>query len=429
MAKILVCADGFFRNFSPLGLEPYIESFINVLVRHGNQVMPFIGRDYAKTKKLKEKYQKWKAVKEAVDFKPDLIFSFNNLIEEKFLSKTDCPLYIIGSDTPVYWHKLKLIKRFNERCHALYFNKEYSAFLTENLGIPPQRQLLIPYTTEIVPQPNVSPQFDISFIGNFYNPDTSIAKIIWRSQHTADTEDFKQDLLELINLTGQKASAEILPKADAFIKRYHMKETPAKLTSNLFQILTSSKRLQILNQLCDLNLHLFAYKDNLLCVENNFEIFKCCHTAPCYSLQDNQFVYNASKISLNLPHAQTKTGFSWRVCDICASNAMLLANETEDVNKLFRNTIPTYKDERDIRDKCLYFLKNTKERADIVGECHRIIDKAHRFEHLFREIENFANVKLLNLNTKGVLQNTTPVQKRQEQYLLATASNKTKVSK
>ena len=54
MARILVCADGFFRNFSPFGLEPYIESFINSLVQAGNDVLPYIAKDFKKKSKIKD---------------------------------------------------------------------------------------------------------------------------------------------------------------------------------------------------------------------------------------------------------------------------------------------------------------------------------------------------------------------------------------
>lgn len=160
--------------------------------------------------------------------------------------------------------------------------------------------------------------------------------------------------------------------------------------------LTSEQRIECLSALTDMDLHIYTWSQNFRCISNYYSLFRKCHLESVYSIEASQNIYNESKISLSLPHAQVNTGFSWRVCDIMASNSMLMSNPSEDLIRLFDGTVPTFDSARELKDKCQYFLKNEAERTDIVKACQKLIDNNHRYENVFNIIEDYSGMKLLN---------------------------------
>ena len=164
MAKILVCADGFFRAFSAFGLEPYIEGFINTLVRNGNYVVPYIAKDFEIAGKFRRKYIKRKTNKEILAFNPDLIIAFNNAIDPECICNLTCPILVIASDTPIYWRNKDYIKKNNARYSVAYFNNDMADLLNTEYKIPLNRQILIPYSTDMHANKKIAAKYDISVI-------------------------------------------------------------------------------------------------------------------------------------------------------------------------------------------------------------------------------------------------------------------------
>lgn len=244
MANILVCADGFFRSFSPFSLEPYIESFISVLARQGNVVLPCILHDFKGSKCLSKIVNTYSARVEIDKFSPDLIVAFNNAVLPETIKNTKCPILLVASDSPVFWKEMPFFLAHKNRYKIAFFNSDFVAYLVDKLGMSLKDLVLIPYSTDI--------------------------------------------------------------------------------------------------------------------------------------------------------HAQVNTGFSWRVCDILASNAMLLSYPSADLKTLFQGAIPTFLTAQDLRDKVSYYLKNEKERKEIVAFCQNIIQKKHRYENVFSILQEFLHIPLFH---------------------------------
>lgn len=68
MSRILLCVDGFFRSFSPLALEPYIQQFVHYLTENGNTVMPYILEDIKHKKPFKVATHKLRTIYEVKKF-------------------------------------------------------------------------------------------------------------------------------------------------------------------------------------------------------------------------------------------------------------------------------------------------------------------------------------------------------------------------
>ena len=374
MTRILVCADGFFRHFSPISLEPYIEMFINSLVDNGNEVMPYITNDfYKKNKKIKNWCRTLLAYEDVKNFNPEIIFSFNNAIDERFLKNFDCKCYIIASDTPTFWNNQDLILKYNKKYSVLYFNDDFKNELKDTYKIDFEHQHLIPYTTDIKNIKTIQDK-DICFIGNFNSPKwLTIAKFLLKKDVDIREKEFLfKKMLNYYKNNGfidQNLFEEFLS---------YFKEQPIQkkeLESAFCIILTNEKRILLLNELLDLDLNIYTHSSNLECFDFNYKLFNKCHFEKISNYISNEKIYNETKISLSLPHFQVKTGFSWRICDILATNSMLLTNPTKDLQKLFNNIIPVYENQKDLREKVLYYLKHEDERKDIVLKSQEIIEK------------------------------------------------------
>ena len=422
MARVLVCADGFFRAFSPFGLEPYIESFINVLARLGNRVMPYICQDFEHRKPWKQKFYSWKAVQEVKKFDPEIVFAFNNAFNPQFFKQFHCPVYIIASDTPIYWRNKDLLKENADLYSVCYFNADMSATLKDEYHIPLERQLLIPYSTDMRCDETKVFDKDISFIGNFYNPNTFLFDSFladWAIQSDENKKNLRKLFVQLIDelqisKTKNDKTRENYKRISNLLGRdcdYDF------VISEIFGALTSEQRIECLSALTDMDLHIYTWSQNFRCISNYYSLFRKCHLESVYSIEANQNIYNESKISLNLPHAQVKTGFSWRVGDIMASNSMLLSNPSEDLIRLFDGTVPTFDSARELKDKCQYFLKNEAERTNIVKASQKMIDKNHRYENTFKVIEEYSGIKLLNTGVAQAVEQFSRTKKKQQRWL------------
>lgn len=415
MANILVCADGYFRLFSPFSLEPYIDGFIQMLLSTGHNVFSYIESDLKHKKAYKNYLRHYQAYLDVIRFKPDIIFAFNNMLDERFLTKFRCPIYIIASDTPLFWHNKDCIKKYKDRFNVLYFNTDFANDLNTDFGISSKRQLLIPYTTAVAaidcPQKK-----DISFVGNFFN---FITPTLYPKLFNKLPPDKKEQTGNLLKQIFEEYRATKSTQQKTYEDLLNISGQPDLTKEKLIQsfciALTNNQRINLLKELTSLDLHIYTHEQNLYCLDFNYNLWNCCHFENICTIADNQRIFNESKISLNLPHAQVQTGFSWRICDIMASNAMLLSNKTRDLETLFEKIVPTYEGEKDIRDKCLYFLKHDKERQDIVKSCHKIIDSKHRYEHLMLLLSEFTELK--QNPTPGKLTNTGISQRKQNKYL------------
>ena len=112
-------------------------------------------------------------------------------------------------------------------------------------------------------------------------------------------------------------------------------------------------------------------------------------------MRDNQDVYNSSKLCININHIQATSGFSWRVCDVMASNGCLVSEDNPGIHRLFPDIpIPVFSNKYEAREQCIRLLKNENLRREIVLQCQAAIEQGYRFKHILPQLENFLNIPL-----------------------------------
>ncbi len=134
------------------------------------------------------------------------------------------------------------------------------------------------------------------------------------------------------------------------------------------------------------------------------ELALCYNREPLFSLRDNQNFYNQSRIGICTQHIQAVSGFSWRVCDIMASNACLVTEYRPDMSSLFGSIdIPTFSTPAEARSRCKELLEHESLRKEIVEQCHEVIDARFRFRHLLEKLEDFLQMNLSAAVEEGTI--------------------------
>ena len=158
------------------------------------------------------------------------------------------------------------------------------------------------------------------------------------------------------------------------------------------------KRFSILRELKDLGIRIFSYPQGMADILTyDINLFKSFDFNPSVTLEDNTYTYNRSKISLNLPHATTQNGFSWRVCEIMASNAVLLSDYRADLDRLMKpyfKDFPMYNNAQEARELANKILKDDGYRKALVEASNKMVDENCRFEPKIKKVEELTGVKL-----------------------------------
>lgn len=388
MANIVVSMYNFLLKPNNVNsIPPFYEGFIKGLRDAGNKVICFEFNKVllGNSSVIPEEY-----LETIKNFKPDLFIFFNNQFWD-ITKYFNVPIIVYDVDSPNAYYNLNGIIK-NKNLYKFIVNQDSGkALIKDAIDCDSQNiKYIRPFTS--VKDENIVQDINISFCG---------------------TNWFWQDFKSVINFTNSKPNSSDIQAAkkvyDLYIQHPTMVsseiysqfniEADKKLTfDNLFFYacrVSGIKRLRYLTEIADLGLEIrgqyWLLKDPTLAAFP--EILLSYSTEPVNSISSTQQFFNRSKLSLNTKHIQAKTGFSWRVCDILASNACLVTEPASDLNNLgFK--VPTFTSPAELREQCLKLLNNENMRKDIVAHSQEIINKNHRFKHILPEIEDFIGLKL-----------------------------------
>lgn len=344
-------------------------------------------------------------------FKADLVFNFNNSLPEgvEDVLPGTCKICLIDADNPTtFWNKESLLKK-TEQYYYLglqsYSKTMYEKYFHESM-IPGKNYLYFPPGTNIVSE-KLPQDKNISFIGSNFYPLAIPEGVTF----------YSKDALELYDLL--KGNYFITEKEIAHLFRED--DDIPWLLEKVRAYYVGQERLKYMQALTDLGFVFYGVRWWNHIAYYDFELAKCFDPTPKITLEDNQWVYNTSKISINISHPQAKSSFSWRVMDIMASQACLLMEDKQDFKDLFgeylsKDTLDAiiYKDRYDLRQKAINLLENEELRRKCVTELNNAIEKNGRWECRFRELQSFIGVQLLNTN-KAPQYIVIPYGKRKEQ--------------
>lgn len=391
MARVLI------SYFSDYG-ETMYDALSDVLLHHGNDVFRLNTNN-----KALFKFNKWGGeitakseafLKNIEAFKAEVVFNFNHSLPGdiyEYLPSTS-KICVIDADNPeTFWNSLYLKKNVNNYYFLglqSYSKTMYEKFLDMKLkeGI---NYLYFPPAT-VVKKQDITQNKNISFIGsNFYPFYLPSQDEFYGKEGLYLFHKIKEDYYYRPRRDEVKSNKEfkILQSLVGLVGGYYV----------------GQDRLKFLEVITDLGLTLYGVRGWGKIASYDFSIAECFDSTPQTTLLENQWVYNTSKVSINISHPQAKSSFSWRVMDIMASNACLLTEDKPDWRELFerylsdevKNSI-IYKDRFDMREKAILLLNNNELRKKCVQELNFAIEQNGRWEHRFKSLEDFLSIKILN---------------------------------
>jgi len=390
MARVFVAFYNFGRKKDDFdAMPPFYESFVSGLKDAGNEVLCFHQKTFTRSFDGVIPPEEERIIKR---FDPQLCILFCN----KFWDISNivaCPIIIYDVDSPLEYAGKEHLKK-NVCRYKFVTNQSQGVKLLEDLfGVKKENVTLIPFFTEIHSDEKTESGTNICFLGTNW---------LWRGYDFV-TEYVKKDPL----FQDREYAKQII---EAFTK-YPFSDTQGikdRLGINqdrtTFEFadthraaieISGLRRLKYLSNVADLGLEIRGAYWNIECMNYFPEVEMCCNGIQTFTKQENEEFYNSSRLSLNTKHIQAQNGFSFRVCDVMASNACLVTERCQDLEVLFPEVkIPMFETPAEERELCIKLLKNEDLRLEIVGRAHEAIDKNHRFCNVLDGLEFIADMSL-----------------------------------
>lgn len=404
MAKIVFIAISNTSWVHPISPDSYVQGFTNALARMGNLVKSIVVNGF----------QQSTMDNTVISFKPDFIFTINNAgISKNILDRTDCPIVLVVSDSLPFLNNLDLVHKNKDRYYFLHTSEDsYNQINDVFPETPENRNVILGHVTDLRKK-DIEQDIPISFVGSLGNWDKSFS-LYWENavNHTDFSDQYQIDLLiqkKKAFLDQQKEYlASPLDTKSSVLHNSALPDfdtiTGFRYTRAVVYLHTCNRRFAVLEQLMDLGLKIYSYPRGMVdVVRYNLKMFECFDFTPSVTLADSERTFNRSKISMNLPHAHVVKGFSWRVPDILASNACLLADYRPDLKKLMTGYIdmPMYQSPAEARELAQKLLKDDVWRKEIVAASQQMIEDKCRFEHRLRKVAEKTGLKLEYPEEKG----------------------------
>ena len=404
MARVLFAE---FSNVNWVGkaiLDSHAQSFVDSLCNLGNDVMVIVGNGLTigfLYNELKWAFIEKVQIKRKVqNFNPDLIISYNNFLPDGIIQNTNCPIIIYPADIVSSWAGVEYISKYIDR----YYFLETTSAITKQLktripNVNDNRIIPFGHATG-VKRTIINQDINISFVGSILNYSYNIVNYF---AELGNIKDEKK--IEYIHGTFCREFADYYENRNAefdclfFHENYLEKIQKYEASCMAF----CNKRFEVLSKVCDLGLKIYGWPSSWASVMMyNFNIWKCFDYHTSVTLEDSIETYNRSKISLNLPQGSNTDGFSWRVTDILASNAVLLSVKKKDLVNLmspYYKDMPYYESSAEAREIAKKLLAEDQWRKEIVEASNCMVEEKCRFEKKIKVIEEaITNLDLVKKN-------------------------------
>lgn len=387
MAKVFLSFyNGIQDKNNPYAVACFYEAFINGLIKAGNDVLVhlhnyFLGDDRQLTLELK---------KQIDDFNPDLAILFNNSLGGGNIYKVcQCPVLIYEVDSPIYYQNKEELKRDKDDIFFISCQEESIEILKSEFGIADNKIVLVPFFSEIIAKP-MEMKHNIVFLGSKFHTNR-----IYQFVRDGVTIEEQEIFYALLKDIEQNPFINI----EELSKRYNITDKIQRHLNIPYYVaaLSDKNRTNVLANISDLGLSIYGNSQWIKYETNDPYLTLRYNPKKLYSLKHNEDLYNSAKIGININVIQAVSGFSWRVCDILASNACLVSEYKSKLKSLFPKVpIPTFTNAYEARQTVKDLLANENKRLDIVSAANEAIEKGFRLKHTLKVLEEISGVPLQN---------------------------------
>jgi hypothetical protein len=269
--------------------------------------------------------------------------------------------------------------------------------LTEAVdGIGPRLHFMAPATQVDLGARSTKAIYPISWVASYvgdFNLDHYLALITERPEFHALTIK----CLEIIEREGDLRSVEAKGGADMALIG-SLPWSFSYFQAQMFNILTNRARVAAVERLSPHGLALFGNPGWHKLMTYNAAVLASLQSGPpAVEHADLCRIYNASKVSINLPQQHTAQGaIQYRMIDVMASNALLLTRESpvSDLHRVFGEDcpVPTYADLDELERLCVHYLGNETERRRLVAKCNALVAEGFSFLDRARDLLRVAGL-------------------------------------
>jgi hypothetical protein len=179
-------------------------------------------------------------------------------------------------------------------------------------------------------------------------------------------------------------------------------------TAQLLNVLTNRSRVEVVERLAPHGLALWGNAEWKSLLVHNAAVFTALQPEALTRHADLRRVYNASKISINMPQAHVANdAVQYRVIDVMASNALMITqyNEDSDLYRVFGEDcpIPTYDTLTTLERLCVHYLNNETERRALVERCQTLVAEGFSFRERATKLLDIVGVSSRADSTPGRL--------------------------
>ncbi len=400
MAKIfLAFFNGIKGAQDPNAIPLFYEGFIKGLQENGNEVFAIMHNHWS---------MNFDSIPPALlqdikEFNPDLIFIFNNSFYD--LSKEfDCPIIIYEVDSPLYYRNKEALIKNPDRFKFFVVASSSVDILKDEFKVPSKNILHLPFFTSIQAE-NIEQTNNICFIGSKFR--NSCKNCFNNFMVTNPTDEERKEFMQLMDVLQNDV---FITKEDLFKNTTSEKILKTFVPYDITFLLSDYRRIKVLSKIADLGLDIWGTPNWADDTYNEPWLILNFHKEPVYTIQDNQNVYNSSKIGINIGHLQAKTGFPWRVFDIMASNACLVTEYHGDFNKYFPELkLPYFSNDWEAYEQCKKLLTDESYRFDIVQQSQEVVNENYRFINILKIMENYLDISLSSTHNNIIKMDSKPL--------------------
>lgn len=385
--------------------DSHAEGFIRALRRNNNEVLCVRTNRFVKnqlTNELIDQVDENKVLKVISNFSPEVIISYNNSFPgNSIIEETDCPIIVYPADVPLYWCSIDMIRHYFDRYFFLSVNETMDKQIVELFGEKAKNKIIeFGYVTEVYSK-SVIQDIAVSFVGSIGNYADAVVscfqKLCTAEKTFEEKNEIKNVFFDALDTFASDTTKDI--QID-FLKDNLNGYDMSNISPALILMMTCNKRYEILRGISDLGLSIFGYGDSWAKVmQYDYNLFRCFNYRTIATLEDSIDIYNRSVISLNLPHGNSGVGFSWRVCDILASNAALVSVKKADLVKLMSEYFPIkcFESDAEARELIKYVLDDSAYRKELVQASNAMINDKCRYDKKLQYISEWLST---NCNVK-----------------------------
>ncbi len=332
--------------------------------------------------------------------KPDVVFSLNYYP----IVSMNCAKYEVKYISVVYDNPHIALYHFSlvNKCNTIYLfdysmYEEFSRGGVDTVKYAPLPIYIDRYEKMIQVKNEFSDSLcnDVSFVGAFYNEAHTLYDRL--SEKLKNTSEYTKGYLDGVinaqsyiygyNFLQEMITDDIL---EEIYKAYPYDEEKDTIATKkyvyadyfLARKVTEIERKRLLSAIAKI-FHLSLYtksKGNV--IENAIS----CGSVDYYD--EMPYVFNKSRINVNITLKSIKTGIPLRAIDIMASKGFLLTNYQEDLFRHFEPNVDFvyFENEQDLLNKIEYYLEHEEERKSIAESGFRKVKQVCNYEDFMKNV-------------------------------------------